>query len=109
MRSLTLAALLVPLCAGGSYLALPSASSCKPAAPIDLEARIVGDPAAPFGITARASSRTGAPVDLEIILPEGVTHSAGERKVRGRRCETRIDARAKWDAGWAARQHRARP
>ncbi|MBI3857595.1 MAG: hypothetical protein HY293_18090 [Planctomycetes bacterium] len=70
-------------------------TSCKPTAPIDLEASLVGDPSAPFGVVARARSRNGAEVDLEILLPEGLTHLAGSRKLRGRNCEARIDLQAK--------------
>jgi hypothetical protein len=87
-----LALLLALLTAGGSSLIIPASPTCKPTAPIDLEARIVGDPSAPFGISARASSRTGSEVELEIILPDEVTHLAGVKKLSGRRCEARIDA-----------------
>ena len=96
MRRLGPAVLLALLTAGGIPFAIPrSPTSCKPTAPIDLEARIVGDPSLPFGISAKASSRTGADVELEIILPDGVTHLAGAKKHNGRRCEARVDVRAK--------------
>src|SRR2546423_1436183 len=104
MRRLGLGLLLALLIAGSTLLidAQPSAcssaalgKSCKPSAPIDLTAEIVGDPAAPFGVVARATSRTGADVELEIVLPDGVTHLAGERKLKGRRCEARVDVRTK--------------
>ncbi|HLY11649.1 MAG TPA: hypothetical protein VKW04_20280, partial [Planctomycetota bacterium] len=72
----------------------PSPSSCKPFAPIDLDAAIVGDPGSPFGITARASSRLGVPLDLEIVLPDGVTAHGGQAKASGRVCETRLEASA---------------
>jgi hypothetical protein len=97
MRRLGPALLLVLLTAGGTLLLdsrPPSPSSCKPTAPIDLTAELVGDPAAPFGVVARATSRTGAEVELEIVLPEGVTPLAGERKLKGRRCEARLDLKA---------------
>ena len=84
--------LLVALVAAHSPLPPPAPPSCKPTAPIDLDVRLVGDPAAPFGITAKASSRSGLPVDLEIVLPDGVTAVAGQRKAQGRACETRLDA-----------------
>jgi hypothetical protein len=90
-----LALLLALTTAGGSSLIVPASPSCKPTAPIDLEARIVGDPSTPFGVSARASSRSGAEVELEIVLPDEVTHLAGLKKLRGRRCEARIDARVK--------------
>jgi hypothetical protein len=96
MRRLALLLLLGLLSAGGSLLIVPSKPpSCKPTAPIDLEAKIVGDPSAPFGLVARASSRTGVEVDLEIILPEGITPLAGTRKLKGKRCEARLDLHAK--------------
>jgi len=98
MRRLGLVLLLALLTAGGAfYFEAPSErpGSCKPVAPIDLTAEIVGDPASPFGVRARASSRTGADVELEIVLPDGVTHVAGERKLRGKRCEARIDLQAR--------------
>ncbi|MBI3855304.1 MAG: hypothetical protein HY293_06400 [Planctomycetes bacterium] len=74
---------------------LPARPSCKPTAPIDLEARLVGDPSSPFGISATATSRTGSEVELEILLPVGITHLSGDRKLKGRRCEARIDASVK--------------
>lgn len=54
----------------------------------------MGDPSNPFGVTARATSRTGDDVELEIVLPEGVIPLAGNPKSRGRRCEARVDLRA---------------
>jgi len=72
----------------------PGPASCKPTPPIELEASIVGDPSLPFGITARASSRTGVPVDLEIVLPDGVVAVAGRTRAFGPRCEARLDVRA---------------
>lgn len=93
MRRVLLAAFLIlPLAATPALL--PSPSPCKPTPPINLEARIVGDPYAPFSIEAHAASRTGHEVELEIILPEGVAHVAGERRARGRRSELRVDVRA---------------
>jgi hypothetical protein len=95
MRRLALALLPALLAAGGSLLVVPSSPSCKPTAPIEVEARIVGDPSAPFGVSARASSPSGAEVELEIVLPDEVTHLGGVKKLRARRCEARIDARVK--------------
>ena len=92
MRRLALLPLIA--LAGWGLPPRPPASPCKPTPPIDLEARIVGDPAAPFGIEARAESKTGREVELEIVLPDGVLHSGGERRARGKRCELRVDARA---------------
>jgi hypothetical protein len=90
MRPLALILLLALPAAGGTFVA--KTPSCKPVAPIDLDARLVGDPASPT-ISVKASSRTGGDVEIEIVLPEGVTHVAGERKQKGRRCEARVDAR----------------
>jgi len=73
----------------------PPRSSCKPTAPIDLEATLEGDPAGTFGVTARASSRLGAPVDLEIVLPDGVTLQGGRPRVSGRTCDAHVDATAR--------------
>lgn len=94
-RVLFLALPLALLSAGGTIIVERTPrTSCKPVAPIDIEASIVGDPAAGFGVSAKAASRTGLDVDLEVILPEGVTHVAGERKSRGRQCDVRVDLRA---------------
>jgi hypothetical protein len=116
MRRLALGLLLALLTAGGTLLVhgpriQPASScrletpadrglvapsrpaSCKPTAPIDIEARIEGDPGAPFAVTAKASSRSGGEVELEIVLPDGATHLGGERKLKGRRCEAKVDAR----------------
>jgi hypothetical protein len=86
--------LLLALLTAGRGLSSPSRpASCKPSAPIDLDARLTGDPSSPSGVVARASSRTGGDVELEVVLPEGVDHVAGERKLKGRRCEARVDLR----------------
>lgn len=73
----------------------PSRTSCKPTAPIDLEAALEGDPAGTFGVTARASSRLGAPIDLEIILPTGVTLQGGRPRASGPLCQAHVDATAR--------------
>ncbi len=73
----------------------PSRTSCKPTAPIDLEAALEGDPVGTFGVTARASSRLDAPVDLEIILPHGVTLQGGRPRASGRACDAHVDASAR--------------
>jgi hypothetical protein len=86
--------LLVLLTAGRGLSSPPRPASCKPSAPIDLDATLVGDPSAPSGVVAHASSRTEREVELEIVLPEGVTHVAGDRKLKGRRCDARVDLRA---------------
>ena len=88
MRRLLVCALLL----AHTPLETPRPTSCKPTAPIDLEAHLVGDPSSPFSVVAKASSRMNLPVELEVVLPEGVTHHAGERKVSGKSCETRLDA-----------------
>ena len=95
-RRLLFAAALVALLAGSGSLLVerPAKSSCKPVAPIELEASIVGDPTSPFGVAAKARSLTGEDVDLEIVLPDGVIHVGGERKARGKGIETRVDLRA---------------
>ncbi len=95
MRRLGLALLPILLSAGSAiYLDSPS-RCCKPSVPIDLTAELVGDPASPSGVRACAVSRTGADVELEIVLPDGVTHLAGERKLRGKRCEAQVDLKAR--------------
>ncbi len=86
MRPTLLALALLP--------ALPHPAPCRKAvAPIDLEARIDGDPVAGFRISASASS-PGREVELEIVLPESVVASGGKRNGSGRRVELRLDARA---------------
>ena len=94
-RLLFLAVPLALLSAGGTiFVEREPRTSCKPTAPIDVEASITGDPTGSFGVSAKATSRTGIEVDLEVILPDGVTHVAGERKKRGRQCDLRVDLRA---------------
>ena len=91
-RLLLLAVPIALLSAGGTILVERAPrTSCKPVAPIDVDASIVGDPSGGFGVSAKATSRTGLEVDLEVIVPTGVTHVAGERKSRGRQCELRVD------------------
>lgn len=87
-----LLAILIAALAAGCGVRPDATDSCKPRPPIDIEARIVGDPSSPFGIVARASSSTGHEVELEIVLPDGVAHVAGERRARGKHCELRVDA-----------------
>lgn len=96
VRRILFVCVLVALLAGsGSFLSPgPTRTSCKPEAPIQLEASIIGDPISPFAVSAKATSLSGDEVDLEIVLPTGVIHLGGERKARGRRCETRVDLRA---------------
>lgn len=88
-RSLVLLACLL---AAPWSVPLPGAAR-KAVAPIDLEARLEGDPEAACRITASASGR-GRDVELEIVLPEGVAALAGERKGAGKRVALRVDARA---------------
>jgi hypothetical protein len=95
MRRLVPLLLLTLFAAGASRPISPVRSSCKPTPPIDIDARIVGDPSAPFGIVARATSPTGAEIDLEIILPDGVTHLAGQKRHRAKSCDLRIDVQAR--------------
>src|SRR5262245_47962762 len=95
MRRLALGLVLALLTGGGTLLVghRTAPDSCKPPAPIDLDVRLVGDPSSPFAITAKAVSRAGGDVELEIVLPDGVVHLAGERKRKARKCEARVDAR----------------
>jgi len=87
--------LLVLLAAGASLPIVPARTSCKPTPPIDLDARIVGDPAGAFDIVARASSPLGAEIDLEIVLPDGVTSPSGKKRLKGKSCDLRIPAQAR--------------
>jgi hypothetical protein len=83
------------LAGGGAFMVQrPTRTSCKPEAPIQLEASIIGDPISPFAVSAKATSLTGDEVELEIVLPNGVIHLGGERKARGKKVETRVDLRA---------------
>lgn len=75
-------ALLLLIALAGWSLAPRPPSPGKPTPPIDLEARLAGD-----AVEARASSRTGHEVELEVLLPGGAA-----RRARGRRCELRVDA-----------------
>lgn len=88
-------ALLLALVLAHTPVEAPLRTSCKPTAPIDIDARIVGDPSVPFGITAKASSRLGLPIDLEIVLPDGVTAHAGRGRAFGKTCDVRLDASAR--------------
>src|SRR6185503_11248984 len=94
-RFLIAAVLLALLCAGGPLVVeRPTRISCKPAASIELEVSIVGDPAGVFGVAMKAASRIDADIDLEIEVLDGVAHVVGERKIRGRRSDGRVDLRA---------------
>jgi hypothetical protein len=95
MRRIALGLLLALLTGGGTLLVghRTTPVSCKPTAPIDLDARIVGDPAAPFAVAAKAFSRAGGDVEIEIVLPDGVVHLAGEKKRKARRCDAQVDLR----------------
>jgi hypothetical protein len=96
MRRLALPFLMAAALAAWSLASrpAPAPSSCKPSSPIDLEAKLVGDPYAPFGIVASASSRTGHEVELEVVLPDGVVHLGGDRRATGKRCGLRVDVQA---------------
>ncbi|RPH47186.1 MAG: hypothetical protein EHM91_06290 [Planctomycetota bacterium] len=95
MRRLALGLLLALLTGGGTLLVghRSPPDSCKPTAPIDLDARIVGDPSSPFAITAQAVSRAGGDVEIEIVLPDGVVHLGGEKKRKARKCDAWVDVR----------------
>ena len=96
MRTLAWLVPLALLAAGGSALApRPQPAPCRFIAPIDLDAHLIGDPAGPFAVVAKASSRNGAEVDLEIILPDGVAALGGSPKAKARRSEARLDLLAR--------------
>ena len=61
----------------------------KPDPPIDLEAGFSG--AGPFVITARASSRLDAEIEVDLLLPDGATIPPGGRASKGRRPELRVE------------------
>jgi hypothetical protein len=87
--------LLILLAAGASLPIVPPRASCKPTPPIDLDARIVGDPSGVFEIIARASSPLGAEIDLEIVLPDGVACPSGKKRLQGKACDLRVTAQAR--------------
>lgn len=96
MRYLAWLVPLALLAAGSSALApRPQPAPCRFVAPIDLDARLIGDPAGPFAVVAKASARNGAEVDLEIILPDGVAALGGTGKAKARRSEARLDLLAR--------------
>lgn len=86
--------LLFALILAHSPLPAPAPRSCKPTAPIDLDARLVGDPTGPFTISAKATSALG-PVDLDVVLPDGVTAEPGQRQKFGPRSELKLNAVAR--------------
>jgi len=96
MRRIALGLLLALLTGGGTLLVghRSALDSCKPTAPIDLDAQIIGDPGAPFAVAAKAFSRAGGEVEIEIVLPDGVAHLGGEKKRKARKCDARVDVRA---------------
>ena len=77
----------------GSDAALPHPVN-KPIPPIDLEARIEGDPAGAFTIIARAGSSLEADVRAEVLLPDGVLHLGGVRSRSGREVGLLVAARS---------------
>jgi len=87
--------LLILLAAGASLPIVPARTTCKPTPPIDLDARIVGDPAGAFEIVARASSPLGAEIDLEILLPDGVSSPSAKKRLKGKSCDLRVPAQAR--------------
>lgn len=58
----------------------------KPAAPFDLDLRTVGrpDPGVPFGLVVAATSRIAGEVTVEVSIPPGAEHLAGEARWSGR-------------------------
>jgi hypothetical protein len=62
-------------------------------APIEIEARLLGDPETGCVVEASASAR-GHDVELEVVLPEGVEGLEGRLLARGARPTLRLDARA---------------
>ncbi len=89
MKRLTLAAILCVLPAGAA-----ARTPCKPSPPIDLVASLSGDPGGSFEVSARASTVLAADVELEVILPGGVTASSGSASSRARRPGLRLGARS---------------
>ena len=94
MWRLALLPLIALVALAGWGIAPPETSSCKPSPPIEIEARLIGDPSGHFRIEAHATSKTGREVELEVVLPDGVAHLAGERRTCGKRCELRVEAHA---------------
>jgi hypothetical protein len=94
-RFLPAALLAVSVLATGWGASIPSRSPCKPLPPVELEARLVGDAGAPFGLVAAASTRLDADVELDAVLPDGVSVLAGELKRKGKRPELKVDLRAR--------------
>ncbi len=66
----------------------------KSVPPIDIEASLSGGPSGPFSISARASSRLDAEIELELLLPGGITLVSGGRASKARRPELRAEAHA---------------
>lgn len=60
----------------------PPSPPSKPVAPIALEATLEGDPAGRFAVAATASSDLGE-VEIEVVLPPGMTAEAGPRAAKG--------------------------
>ena len=87
--------LILALALAPAHASAPATPPCKPTAPIDLEATIEGDPGGAFGVTARASSRLDAPVELEIVVPDGVTVHGGSPRAWGKACAAHVEATAR--------------
>lgn len=66
----------------------------KPVPPIEVEASLSGAPDGVLGVSARASSRLDAEIELEILPHDGLALVSGGWKSRGRRPEFRAEVRA---------------
>jgi hypothetical protein len=91
-------ALILAVSAGCARPDPPPAASCKPTAAVDLSAQLVGNPRADArcGLLVHAAPRFDADLEIEIVLPEGVTRAAGDAKwsgpaKRGETHELRLD------------------
>ena len=89
LAALALAAAVLTACLPQAQVRL-----AKPDPPIEIEATLSGAPAGPFRIAARASSRVDAEIELEILLPGGMSLVSGDRASKARRPEIRAEAAA---------------
>lgn len=77
----------------GFGTAIPQSTN-KPTPPVELEARLEGDPAGTFTIIVRTKSTIDGDVRAEVLLPEGVIHLEGARSRSGREVGLRLTARS---------------
>jgi len=96
MKRLAVAILIsAPLLDTGPTASATVRSACKPVPPIEIEARLTGDPGGALRIVASASSRLDAEIEIDVTLPDGVTVAAGEPKRKGKRPEVKLDLRVR--------------